>query len=83
MTILIVGSETLKFKDATGCFLALLSKETSAIIKDRLQIVLSILNHLDDESFEPCISKEHGYAFHSMHLDTYNRFAENVGDQYV
>lgn len=71
-------SKTIKFEDADSTFIALAFNEASDIIKDRLGIMQKVLRHLDPQSFEPCQSNKHGYTFNSIHLDTYNRFAEKV-----
>lgn len=71
-------SKTVKIEDSDGKFIALAFNEAADIIKDRLGIMQNVLRHLDPQSFEPCQSDKHGYAFDSIHLDTYNRFAEKV-----
>ena len=75
---LIYPSKTLKIDDAVRNLIALTFNEASGFIKDHMQNLQAILSHLDPSSCEPCDSSKYGYAFDSIHLDTYNRFAEKV-----
>lgn len=68
----------MKIEDSMHKLLALTFSESSGLIKNRLNNLRSILTHLDPDSFKPCDSSMRGYGFDSIHLDTYNRFAENV-----
>jgi hypothetical protein len=64
--------------DKTAKLIALTFTEASDIVKDRLDNLQAILTHLDPEGFKPCTSTKRGYGFDSIHLDTYNRYAEKV-----
>jgi hypothetical protein len=70
----------LKIDDAASNLIALTFNEASEIIKDRMQNLQAILSHLDPTSCEPCDSSKYGYAFDSIQLDTYNRFAEKASE---
>jgi hypothetical protein len=72
-------SKTMKLDDATGRFIALTFSEASEIIKDRMQNLLTIMEHLDPTWFKPSTSNKRGFDFDSIHFDTYNRYAEKAG----
>ena len=66
----------IKIKDLDSAFIALTFNAASDIIKDQLSIIQKILRHFNPQSFEPCWSDKHGYAFDSIHPNSYNCFAE-------
>jgi hypothetical protein len=66
--------------DSTNVFMGLVFSEASDIISDQMTKLRTILEHADPSSCKPCRSDKRGYMFDSIHLDTYNRFAEKVRD---
>jgi len=78
LNITLLSSKTLEIDDGAAELIAIAFNEASDIIKDRLGNLQAILAHLDPDSFKACDSAKWGYAFDSIHLDTYNRFAEKV-----
>lgn len=64
--------------DINNEFVATVFKEAREVIKDRLDRLSDILEHLDPPSFEAISSVTEDFSFDSIHCDTYNRFAEKV-----
>ena len=64
--------------DNSGTFLGLLFNEASEFIKGRMMKLRLILQNADPDIFKHCESDKRGYSFDSIHLDTYNRYAEKV-----
>jgi hypothetical protein len=62
--------------------MGLVFSEASDIVRDQMTKLRTILEHADPSSCKPCRSDKRGYAFDSIHLDTYNRFAEKVCDSF-
>jgi hypothetical protein len=68
----------MKFEDSNGSLIALVVKESSAWVQDKLARFKDTLAFLMEDRFFQEDSRRDGYTFDSLRFDLYNRFAEKV-----
>ena len=68
----------MKIDDANGHLIALTYCKAFKIVKSCMQNLQAVMKHIDPDWFKPCHSDKYGFAFDSIHFDTYNRYTEKV-----
>jgi hypothetical protein len=78
LQLLIKHSKTINIWDQDKELVAIISTEATLFIQEHLKVFKAIFQHIYPESFQTMDSSSSKGKFKTIHLDIYNRFAEDV-----